>query len=241
MSIFYDTIEQVPEDQRENYIESEFDDKKGFQHKQVVSLVNALKKEREEKAHVKGKWEEHERKEAERLTEIERQAYEKAKKDGNFTEIEKRLNQQLEDEKRRSGETTKQFQERIEKMANQIKTEKRSAVVSDLSEMATDKGRAAFKRLVASRIDVDAETGKVTFLNDDGSASSLDLAGFKAEISQDETLSPLLKSDVVTSGGGKANGSTDGSAPVKTMKRDQFQQLNSKQQMAFVKDGGKIT
>lgn len=128
-------------------------------------------------------------------------ALEKLKKEGKVDEI-------LADAERRIGETTKQFSERIERMTNQIKTEKRSALVADLAaELATDKGSRAFKALVQSRIDVDAETGKVTFLNDDGSASSLDLNGFKAELIKDDSLSPLLKADLVTQGGGKVNGS----------------------------------
>lgn len=147
-----------------------------------------------------GKLTEYEQKQSERQADAERKALEKLKAEGKVDEI-------LADAERRIGETTKQFNERIDRMANQIKTEKRSAVVSDLAEMATDKGRAAFKKLIASRIDVDAETGKVTYLNDDGGASSLDLAGFKAELLKDESLSPLLKGDVVTSGGGMAKGS----------------------------------
>ena len=128
-------------------------------------------------------------------------ALEKLKKEGKVDEI-------LADAERRIGETQKQFNERFERMANQIKTEKRSALVSDLAaELATDKGSSAFKALVQSRIDVDAETGKVTFLNDDGSASSLDLSGFKAELMKDDSLSPLLKADLVTQGGGNVKGS----------------------------------
>lgn len=128
-------------------------------------------------------------------------ALEKLKKEGKVDEI-------LADAERRIGETTKQFSERIERMTNQIKTEKRSALVADLAaELATDKGSRAFKALVQSRIDVDAETGKVTFLNDDGSASSLDLSGFKAELMKDDSLSPLLKADLVTQGGGNVKGS----------------------------------
>lgn len=150
-----------------------------------------------------GRLTEYEQKQAERQAEAERKALEKLKAEGKVDEI-------LADAERRIGETTKQFQERIEKMANQIKTEKRSAVVSDLAELATDKGRAAFKKLVASRIDVDAESGKITYLNEDGSASSLDLAGFKAELLKDDSLSPLLKGDVVTTGGGMAKGSSGG-------------------------------
>ena len=115
----------------------------------------------------------------------------------------------LADAERRIGETQKQYDERLQRLSNQIKTEKRTAIVADLaSELATDKGSAAFKRLVASRIDVDAETGKVTFLNDDGSASSLDMAGFKAELMKDASFEPLLKGGVVTFGAGNANGST---------------------------------
>ena len=102
-----------------------------------------------------GKLTEYEQKQAERQADAERKALEKLKAEGKVDEI-------LADAERRIGETTKQFNERIERMANQIKTEKRSAVVSDLAELATDKGRAAFKKLIASRIDVDAETGKVT-------------------------------------------------------------------------------
>lgn len=161
-------------------------------------------------------------------------ALEKLKKEGKVDEI-------LADADRRIGETTKQFNERFERMANQIKTEKRSALVSDLAaELATDKGSRAFKALVQSRIDVDAETGKVTFLNDDGSASSLDLNGFKAELMKDDSLSPLLKADLVTQGGGNANGNAGGSASVKTMKRSQFEALDPKSKMEFTRAGGKI-
>jgi len=87
-----------------------------------------------------------------------------------------------------------------------------SIVAALAAELATETGSKAFQRLVASRIDVDAETGKVTVLNDDGSASSLDLAGLKAELGNDPSYAPLLKSGVVTFGGGNANGSQSGSA-----------------------------
>lgn len=181
-----------------------------------------------------GKLTEYEQKQSERQAEAERKALEKLKSEGKVDEI-------LADAERRIGETTKQFQERFEKMTNQIKTEKRSSIVADLAaSMATDKGSKAFKSLIASRIDIDAESGKVTYLNEDGSASSLDLAGFKAELIKDDSLSPLLKADIVTNGGGNLNGNNDGGASVKTMKREQFEQLSDKNKMEFVKTGGKI-
>lgn len=175
-------------------------------------------------------------KEAEKLAEAERQALEKLKKDGKIDEV-------VADVERRAGETIKQYQERVERLANQIKTEKRGAVVADLAaELATDVGLTAFKRLVSQRIDVDAETGKVTFLNDDGSASSLDLAGFKAELSKDPVFAPVLKAAVATRGGGLANGSqSSGSANAPKVNRAQFESMNPAQQMAHIKSGGLVT
>lgn len=148
------------------------------------------------------KLKDYEKNESAKLEAARAEALDKLKKEGKVDEI-------LADAERRIGETTKQFEERYQRMAESIKTEKRSAIVSDLAaELATDKGSKAFKKLVSSRVDVDPESGKVTFLNEDGSASSLDLSGFKAELLKSDDFEPLLKSGIVTSGGGKVNGST---------------------------------
>lgn len=153
---------------------------------------------------------EYESKQQQQQAEAERKALEKLKAEGKVDEI-------LADAERRLGESKSQYEARIERMTNQIKTEKRSALVADLAgEMATDLGSKAFKALIASRIDVDAETGKVTYLNADGSASALDLAGFKAELLKDDSLSPLLKGNITTFGGGLANGSVGGRATAST-------------------------
>jgi len=148
------------------------------------------------------KLKEFEKNEQAKLEAARAEALEKLKKEGKVDEI-------LADAERRIGETKAQYEERLQRMTTAIKTEKRSALVADLaSELATDSGSKAFKRLVADRIDVDPETGKVTFLNDDGSASSLDFAGFKAELLKDDSFAPLLKAGIVTKGGGNAQGST---------------------------------
>lgn len=153
----------------------------------------------------------YESKEAERIAEAERKAYEKAKKEGNVDELERRYQQQIEDAQRRADETAAQFKERLQKLADKQK----QAVASELSELATEKGKAAFKRLIANMIQVDAETDTITFLDDAGSATSLDQAGFIAELKNSELFAPLIKSDAVTNGGGHANGSDVGSASKK--------------------------
>ena len=147
------------------------------------------------------KLKEFEKNESAKLEQARAEALEKLKKDGKVDEI-------VADLERRNGETVKQFQDRIDRLTSSIKAEKRSAIVADLAEMATESGRAAFKRLLAPMLDVDAETGKVLVLDENGSATSLDIAGLKAELLKNEVFAPLLKANIVTTGGGNANGST---------------------------------
>lgn len=196
MALTQEQYEQLPDFVKSEYVQSE----SGFIHAEAVK-VSKLKTSLDG---LDSKLKEYQGKDAERAAEAERAALEKLKKEGKVDEI-------LADAERRIGETSKQYQERIERMSTQIKTEKRTAIVADLSaELATDAGSHAFKALVASRIDVDPETGKVTFLNADGSASALDLAGFKAELSKDPVFAPVIKAAINTIGGGFAQGAQQG-------------------------------
>lgn len=193
MALTKDQFEQLPEFVRQDYAEHE-----GAFVPVAELKVSKLKSSLDG---MDAKLKDFERKEAEKLAEAQSRALEQLKKEGKVDEI-------LADADRRLNESQKQWQDRVERMSNQIKTEKRSAIVADLAaEVATEKGSAAFKRLVANMIDVDAETGKVTFLNADGSASALDLRGFKAELEKDDVFAPLLKANVATQGAGLANGS----------------------------------
>lgn len=201
-----DEYESLPEKARAAFVQDgeQFVPAKDAKLKQTLNDLD--NKYRETSA----KLTEYESKQQQQQAEAERKALEKLKAEGKVDEI-------LADAERRLGESKSQYEARIERMTNQIKTEKRSALVADLAgEMATDLGSKAFKALIASRIDVDAETGKVTYLNADGSASALDLAGFKAELLKDDSLSPLLKGNITTFGGGLANGSVGGRATAST-------------------------
>lgn len=155
------------------------------------------------------KLKDHQTAEQAKIEAAEKAAFEKLKKEGKVDEI-------IADYEKRIGETQKQFEERIQKMSETAKRDKRNAIVADLAaELATDTGKKTFSRLVESRIDYDPETGKTIFLNEDGSASSLDLAGFKAEISKSDLYAPVIKATVNT--GGIANGNNGGGSahPVK--------------------------
>lgn len=160
--------------------------------------------------------------EASKKAEIEaarKEALEQARTKGDAKAIEERYQQMLADLEKRSGETVKQQEERIGKLSSTLKSRERSLVASRLAgEVATDSGRDLFSDVIASRIDVDLETGKPIFLDADGSATSLDYDGFKQEIRKDPRLKPLLRADVVTFGGGMANGSGAGQGGASTVK-----------------------
>lgn len=213
--MFIENLDELPENLRGDFVESELEGKKGFQHKSTVALFNAMKNAKDEKTQykseldeVKAKLQEIEKAKQEEIEAAQLEAFEKAKKEGNTDAVDERWQQKLSDFEKRKQEELEALQSKLDELTNGIKTEKRNAIVSDLaSELAVPQGSKAFKMLVANRIDVDPSTGELTFLDEGGSATSLDLNGFKGELQKDELFAPLLKSGIVTNGGGNANGS----------------------------------
>lgn len=167
-------------------------------------------------------------------TKAEQAALERLKKEGKIDEI-------LADHERRSNETKAQYEARIEKMANAIKTKERSLIVGDITKelkVFDDSGKL-FSKMIQDRIDVDPETGKVTFLDENGGATSLDKAGFIAELAKDSAYDRLRQANVPT--GGMANGNSgSGGGASKILTRKQFEDLDAVQKSKFFKDGGKL-
>ena len=151
--------------------------------------------------------------EAAKIAEAEQRAYEKAKKDGNVDELEKRLKQQVDDAQRRADETAAQFKDRMAKLAAK---ERRAIAVQIAAKYAVDEqSQDLLTELLTRQIQVDVETDQVVFLDANGSALSVDRAGFEAELLKTARYQRLLKADVTTTGGGKANGNNGGSASKK--------------------------
>lgn len=191
-------FDQVPEFLKTDYV------KVGdvYQHNSV-GKVSSLKKSLDDlDTKVKGI-------EATKAAEIEaarKDALEKARSKGDVEAIEKRYQEQMQDLEKRTGETLKQYEERIGKMSATAKKGGIDSIVAALSPMATKDGKAAFDRLIRQYVDYDPETGKNTFLNDDGSASSLDLEAFKKELPKNPLFAPLIAAEFTTTGGGNASG-----------------------------------
>lgn len=143
-------------------------------------------------------------------TKAEQAALERLKKEGKIDEI-------LADHERRANESKAQYEARLEKMANAIKTKERSLIVSDVAKelkVFDDSGKL-FSKMIQDRIDVDPETGKVTFLDENGGATSLDKAGFIAELAKDSAYDRLRQANVATGGNANGNNGTGGGAAKK--------------------------
>lgn len=150
--------------------------------------------------------EEIERSKAQEIENARAEALKTARSRGDVETIEKRYQEQMADLEKRNGETMKQFEERIAKMSGAIKTKERSLIVGDIAKelKVFDDSSKLFSKMIQDRIDVDPETGKVTFLDENGGATSLDKAGFIAELAKDSAYDRLRQANVAT--GGLANG-----------------------------------
>lgn len=136
-------------------------------------------------------------------------ALEEAKSKNNVDEVLRLEREKLEDAQNRLTAE----REELNGIQGSMATDKQSTIIDRLALKATDVGREAFKRLVKDFILVDPKTRQETFLNEDGSASSLNENDFYKEVLTKSALfKSVLKADITASGGGDANGSMDGSA-----------------------------
>ncbi len=137
--------------------------------------------------------------------------------------------QQLFDEQK--ADMTNRHEQEIETWKGKLQAigDKMSeALVDSLSIHATDAGKAAFKLLVKSRVQVDPETGKEIYLNTDGSASSLNKEQFIAELKKDAVFMPVMKGDISVGngilGGGSSQPVSKSPKEMTTQERIEFKQ-----------------
>lgn len=126
-------------------------------------------------------------------------ALERLKKEGKTDEI-------VADLTRRHGETVKEFQDRLAVRDQRYITTERKSVIGDVAKelKVFDDSLKLFSKMIEDRIQVDPETGKRTFLDENGGATSLDMAGLIAELAKDPAFDRLRQANV--SNGGQANG-----------------------------------
>lgn len=216
--MFVEKLEDLPESMRGDFVESEFDGKTGYQHKDTVALKNAMKNAKDERDRYKTKFgelesrlNEFEEAKAREIEEAKTKALEEARTAGDVAAIEKRYQEQMQDLEKRSYEkgrleAASEFKQRqAQQQASAIvdKIAMTIAVDSDSADIISD--------LIRSRVEIDAETGKEIYKDSKGGALSVNRDEFMKELKSEAKFKRLIKADVATSGGGLANGSGNGS------------------------------
>lgn len=151
--------------------------------------------------------EEIERGKAAEIEKAREDALKNARSKGDTEAIEKRYQEQMADLERRNGETLKQYEERLKVRDERYISTERKGVIGDMAKELKifDDCYKLFTKMVEGRVDIDPETGKKTILDENGGATSLDVAGLIAELAKDPAFDRLRQASVAS--GGKANGS----------------------------------
>lgn len=135
------------------------------------------------------------------------EALKQAKSAGDVDAAQQQYEQQMEDLRKRSQADIDKERERGDKYANMLKASKRESFMANLrSKLGIFEDCAEdFEDLVAPLVDFDPETGKKTFFERGGGATSLDEAGFIDSIKSRPAVMRLMKAQP-TAEGGQAQG-----------------------------------
>ena len=141
------------------------------------------------------------------------EALEEARNKGDVAAIEKRYQEQMADLEKRTaervrGEVDKEYSL---KFAKQNAEKELLSIVSALKPV--DEDAADLLKIDLGRKQQVTEDGKIIYLNDDGSASTLDSKGFIEQAKKQARYKRLIQADHFVNGGEKMNGSNGGSAP----------------------------
>jgi hypothetical protein len=138
-------------------------------------------------------------------------------------------------------QTQQQQADRIKELETGISTSQRKTYLSDLRAKLKvfEELNPVFDNYVGSRVEVDPITGKRTFLEQGGGATSLDDEGFISELMKDPAISRLRQGSP-TGSGGVAEGNTNGGGAAKTVSRQQWDTMSAESQGTFVDGGGSI-
>lgn len=195
-------FEQVPDFLKSDYVQ----DGEVYRHTgelKAAKLKSSLD-------NLDGKLKEFERNEQAKIEAARQAALEEAKTKGDVADVEKRYQQQMADLEKRVREDERN---NVTKEFTQKQADTKASGIADTiaaSKAVDEKAAKGLKKLLADRVKVDPETGKEYFLDDNGSALSVDRAGFESMIA--EEYPHLVKGNVTTTGGGKASGNNGGGA-----------------------------
>lgn len=148
-----------------------------------------------------------EQQKAQEIEDARAKALEEARSKGDVARIEKEYEERMLDLEKR---TTERVRAEVEQELTAKQAAQQAAALADkigLTLGIDSEDGEAIADLIRHRVKVDPSTGKEVFYSADGSALSVDRAGFEAELKKEARFKRLIKAEVTTRGGGLAQGS----------------------------------
>jgi len=227
--LFSEKLEDVPEQFRADYVESEYEGKKGYQHKGVVSLANAYRSEREKRGKVEATLAELNAKKQQELEQAREEERQKALDSNNIKRLLEIEGQKTADAVARAKAEGKA--EALKELATERAKERKSALIERFKQKGVDEhAKAAIALILDRMIEVDPETQQEAFLDVSGKAMAVDVSGFDAEIDKMPLFAHLIEKKQSTSGAGGANGYGNAGTVQK-----KFEEMNSAELAALLK------
>lgn len=218
--MFVENLDKIDESLRDQFVEHEKDGVKGFIDKDTKSALDMAFHIKEEKKTYLEKLKEvgqeldnYKATESERIEKAKQEALDKARTSGDVEAIEKRYQEQMADLEKRTEQRVRSEVEQeytLKEVNNKAQIE-----LTELVHGLKPKDDFA-KRLIQDHLKnrQKVEDGKIIYLNEDGSASSLDKAGLLKELQESPMFKSLTSYTPPSQGGGKISGSQGGGAPI---------------------------
>lgn len=132
-----------------------------------------------------------------------KEALEQAKTKGEAKDIIKRYEEQMADLESRLGSELESERAEKQKLLDLSKNSARNSLLAEARSKLKvfDESAKIFNQVVGAMIDIDPLTGKETFLSEDGSATSLDRAGFMAQLEKDPAFARMREASPPSEGG----------------------------------------
>ena len=186
--------DKLPDEFKSDFVEVDG----GYKHAGLVKVKQTADELNGKLSEATKRIEEIEAKQAEEIEKAKREALEKARSKGDVEAIEKRYQEQMADLEKRTaervrGEVEKEYNLKAAKLQAETSVERIVSKMQPKSDAAAKLIRTYVAGLVKPN-----ESGKVVYFNDDGSASSLDEAGFIKDLIKSGMFDDVRKADPTT-------------------------------------------
>lgn len=212
-------FEQLPD-----FVKNDYQDVDGvYKHAGVVKLKSTLndldsklKTTQSQFEELNGKMSEYDKNKQAEIEAARAKALEEARSKGDVETVEKRYQEQMADlEKRVAAKTREDVSKEFTLKGAQAQAQAElSDIVSGLKPV-DDEAADVLKATLRNRQQV-AEDGKIIYLNEDGSASTLDKNGFIAELKKAGKYKRLRQAEAAAAGGGLVKGGLDAGGSLTT-------------------------